>query len=53
VCTVGVKCAVALGSGRKRVDDEFSSAARMNLEVETSGDRVLPELYEQSSVLYD
>jgi len=43
VCTVGVKCAVALGSTRKRVDDEFSSAARMNLEVETSGDRVLPE----------
>lgn len=46
VCTIGIKCALALGPSRKRVNNEFSSTARMNLEVESSGDRVLPELYE-------
>lgn len=44
VCAIGVQSAFPVGTSRQRGDDELSSAARMHLEVETSGDGVLPEL---------
>lgn len=47
VCTIRIKCTLALRPSRKRVDDKFSSTARMDLKVKTTGHRVLPELQEE------
>ena len=44
VSTVGIKCTLTIGTGGQRVDDELQYTAGMNLEVQSTSDRVLPEL---------
>jgi hypothetical protein len=42
MCAIGVKSTFTLSSSRKRVDEEFSDTTRVNLEVKTTSDRILP-----------
>ncbi len=44
MCSIGVESSFAVGTLGKRVDDKLLDAARVNLEVESTSDRVLPEL---------
>lgn len=49
---IGVESPLALGANGERVDQEFGNTTRVNLEVKTPGDRILPQLCEYCSVLY-
>jgi hypothetical protein len=49
---IGVESPLALGADRERVDQEFSNTTRVNLEVKTPGDRILPQLRGDFSVWY-
>jgi hypothetical protein len=42
MCAIRIESTFTLGASRKRVDEEFSNTTRVNLEVKTSGDGVLP-----------
>jgi len=49
MCAIGIESTFTLGASRKRVDEEFSNTTRVNLEVKTPGDGVLPQLNENCS----
>ena len=44
VRTIWVETALAVRTGRQRIDEKFLSGARVNLEVKLASDRVLPRL---------
>lgn len=47
MCTIGIKhIASPVRAGRQWVDNELRNTARMNLEMELSSNRVLPQLHE-------
>ena len=49
MCAIRIESTFTLGASRKRVDEEFSNTTRVNLEVKTPGDGVLPQLNENRS----
>ena len=52
VSTIRVKCTLTSGASRQRVDDKLLHTAGMNLEVQGTGHRVLPELHAKLDLLW-